>query len=602
MKFNGFFGGTLRRQLLVFLILMVICAVSAIGIASVKITQQVIRNHTARFGGKMLTQAAYRLGSVIDNAEITVDSLILDRRLAPLLHDLSSERRSVQEISRLALHDLLVQYKSSLLPGAEFILMDSAGNIVTTYDQLPVKKGLIVTPKPHKAKVWRLRYLPSHRNSNSRVTGRLLELTARIISLPGQQQSGWIILYMDYRIVESIMTNISLLENTLNRYQSDVIVFGPDKQIIFPWIASSNRILATAYQKLSGQLRNTKAIEEEIGGRSYLIIATPVPWTTWEVYIAAPTQRLYEGLEQIYNSLLVIGLVCVVMVIFAATVISFFVTQPVSKLRKAMLRVEEGNFAIRAPEGGPLEIQTLGKAFNRMLGEVDVLTKSLVAEESDRKTAVIQALQAQIAPHFLFNTLTAMAGMTAKRPPEEVAEALRSLKRLLYLSIGKKGDFVTLADEFEHIQHYLYLMNIRFPGKFVLTMELPAELRLCRTIRLIMQPIVENCVQHGLKLRGGLIRISAARADENVVITIADNGQGMSPEQLEAVWRQDPNHSGIGIRNVDERLRLCFGPGYGLKLISSKGEGTTVFLHIPYRLVNEPELLETYENMQKEPL
>jgi hypothetical protein len=94
MKFNWLLSSTLRRQLLFFLILLVICAISAMGIASIKIAQQVIRNHTARFGGKMLTQAAYRLGSIIDSAETTVDSLILDRRLAPLLHSLSSEQRS----------------------------------------------------------------------------------------------------------------------------------------------------------------------------------------------------------------------------------------------------------------------------------------------------------------------------------------------------------------------------------------------------------------------------------------------------------------------------------------------------------------------------
>lgn len=588
MKLNWFFSGTLRRQLLVFLILLVICAVSAIGIASIKIAQQVIRDHTARFGGKMLTQAAYRLGSVIDNAETTVDSLILNRRLAPLLHSLSSEKRSVQETSRSALHDLLVQYKSSLLPAAELILIDSTGNMVTTYDLPPTQKSLIPTSLSHKPKVWRLRYLPNYKNNDFVVSGRLLELTARIISLPGQSQSGWIILHLDYRIVESITTNISLQENTLSRFQSDAVVFGPEKQVIFPWIAPSDQILDKAYQKMSGNLRNTETMEEEIKGKSYLVIATPVPWTSWELYISAPTRRLYSGLEQIYNSLLLIGLICIVIAIFSTTMISFFVTKPVNKLRKAMCLVEEGNFLVRAPEGGPLEIQTLGRAFNRMLHEVDMLTKRLVAEESERKTAVIKALQAQIAPHFLFNTLAAMAGMTAKRPPEEVAEALRSLKRLLYLSIGKFGDFVSLAEEFEHIHHYLYLMNIRYPGKFSLRMELPEALQQCQIIRLVLQPIVENCLHHGLKSQGGLIWVTAIQEGGDIVIRITDNGQGMSREQLRAVWKKDQNRPGIGVRNVDERLRLSFGPNYGLTLMSSKGEGTTVTLRIPLLYTSGP--------------
>ncbi|HEX7714078.1 MAG TPA: sensor histidine kinase [Bacillota bacterium] len=601
MKLRRLFTATLRKQLSVSFIFLVISAVSAIGIASITITQQVIRNHTALFGGKMLTQAAYRLGSMIDNAETTVDSLILDRRLAPLLHNLSAANPGVSRAARLALRDLLLQYRTSLLPGSELILVDSAGNTVTTYTLQTVPRAVIPTSPATKPKVWRLRYLPNYRTGDINVSGRLLELTARIISLPGQSQNGWIILHLDYRMLESIMTNISLQENSLSRFQSDAVVFGPEGQVIFPWIAPSGRILANAYHKLSRQLRNTETIEEKVNGQNYLVIATPVPWTSWEVYISAPTSRLYIGLEQIYRSLLMIGLVCTVIAVFAAAFISFFVTKPVDKLRKAMKRVEDGDFSVTAPESGPMELQTLGRAFNRMLREVDVLTKRLVAEESDRKTAVIKALQAQIAPHFLFNTLAAMAGMTAKRPPEEVAQALRSLKRLLYLSIGKDGDFVPLADEFEHVRHYLYLMNIRFPGKFLLQMELPEELQRCRTIRLILQPLVENCLQHGFKgahaRQGGVIGVWAVRDGDDVLINVTDNGQGMSPEQMEAVWERDRNRSGIGVRNVDERLKLSFGPDYGLKLTSTHGGGTTVLLRIPFQRSDEPDLLETCNPM-----
>jgi Predicted signal transduction protein with a C-terminal ATPase domain len=594
MKINWLFGATLRRQLLVLLILLLICAVSAIGIASINIAQHVIRDHTARFGGKMLTQAAYRLGSVIDNAETTVDSLILDRRLAPLLHDLASENRAVRETARSGLHDLLIQYRGSL-PGAELILIDSKGNPVTTYNLPPASKDLAAIPPAHEGalthqvKFWRLRYLPNFGMNDAKVSGRLLELTARIISLPGQPQSGWIILHMDYRIVESIMTNMSLQENTLNRFQSDAIVFGPQKQIIFPWVAPADPIFNKAYPKMSGPFRNTETMEDKIDGHNYLIITTPVPWTPWKVFISAPTRRLYAGLEQIYNSIFMIGLICIFVAIICATLISFLVTKPVHKLHKAMLSVEEGDFLVRVPESGPQEIQTLGRAFNRMLHEVGMLTKRLVAEESERKTAVIKALQAQIAPHFLFNTLAAMAGMTTKRPPEEVAEALRSLKRLLYLSIGKFGDFVSLADEFEHIHHYLYLMNIRYPGKFSLRMELPEDLRRCRIIRLVLQPVVENCIQHGLKAQGGLIRVQARQTGNDVKIRIADNGQGMSREQISAVWKQDHSRSGVGVRNVDERLKLTFGPGYGLTLMSARGKGTLVTLRIPLRHISEPE-------------
>jgi sensor histidine kinase YesM len=587
MKLHWLFAGTLRRQLSVSLILLIVGAVAAIGITSIKIAQQVIKNHTARFGSKMLTQAAFRLGSMINNAETTVDSIILDRRLAPLLHNLSSPDRRTRVKAQPVLRELLVQYKASLLPGTELTIIDSAGNVVTTYHLPPMPREFIRATPSQKPKVWRLRYFPGNKTSDLHFSGRILELTARIVSLPDQPQEGWIILHMDYRMMESIMANISLQESALSRFQSEVVVFGPKKQVIFPWVVPSKQILTGIYRKRTDQLHDTAVFEEKINNKSYLVIVAPVPWSPWEIYISAPTSRLYTGLEQINHSVLMIGLICSLLAVFFATLLSYLVTKPVNKLRKTMLLVEDGRFSVKAPESGPLEIQTLGRAFNRMLGEVDRLTKRLVVEEGQRKTAVIKTLQAQIAPHFIFNTLAAIAGMTATCSPGEVAEALCSLKCLLYLSIGKSGDFVSLTEEFEHIQHYLYLMNIRYPGKFGFQMELPEELAQCRIIRLALQPIVENCLQHGFKSRGGTIRISAVRNDEVILISITDNGEGMAPEQFNAVWNLERTGSGVGIRNVDERLRLSFGPGYGLTLTSAAGEGTTVTLRIPYQKLSE---------------
>lgn len=583
MNLRWLLAGTLRRQLSVSLMVLVTGAVAAVGIASIHIARQVIKSHTVRFGGKMLNQAAYRLGSVINNAEIMVDSIILDRRLAPLLRNLGATNPDIRDKSRSALRDLLIQYKASLLPGTELIIIDPAGNTATTYPLPAIPKELIPATTAPKSKIWRLRYYSGNKTSDAHFSGRLLELTARIVSLPGQPQEGWIILHMNYRMVESIMANISLQENALGRFQSDAIVFGPGKQVIFPWVGPANRKLAQIHQKRKEPLQTVEVMEEKIAGKNHLIIMGPVPWTPWNIYIAAPTSQLYEGLQQINNSVLTIGLICSLLAVFCAALLACLVTRPVNNLKNTMKLVEDGCFSVQAPEGGPLEIQALGRAFNRMLGEVERLTRRLVEEEGRRKTSVIRTLQAQIAPHFIFNTLAAIAGMTAVRPPGEVAEALCSLKCLLSLSIGKSGDFVTLAEEFEHIQHYVVLMNIRYPGKFSLETELPDELAHCRIIRMVLQPIVENSLQHGFHLNGGTIRVSALRDGETVLIRITDNGAGMAPEQINAVWNQQQSHSGIGIRNVDERLKLSYGPGYGLALTSAPGQGTTVTLRIPYR-------------------
>ena len=138
-------------------------------------------------------------------------------------------------------------------------------------------------------------------------------------------------------------------------------------------------------------------------------------------------------------------------------------------------------------------------------------------------------------------------------------------------------------------------MNIRYPGKFLLKIELPEELRLCRTIRLILQPIVENCLQHGFKWQGGEIRLLAYRENNDVIIEIADNGGGMPSDQILIAWNDTPGHSGIGVRNVDERIKLSFGRKYGLTINSIKGEGTRVFLRIPYQYSDSPVIASDIE-------
>jgi two-component system sensor histidine kinase YesM len=135
-------------------------------------------------------------------------------------------------------------------------------------------------------------------------------------------------------------------------------------------------------------------------------------------------------------------------------------------------------------------------------------------------------------------------------------------------------------------------MNIRYPGKFALEMELPDELRECLTIRLILQPIVENCIHHGLKSQGGKIRVSAIREDQRVVIRVSDNGVGMSREHLDSIRNMRQNRSGVGVSNVDERLKLCFGSDYGLTISSLEGEGTTVSIHIPLEYAVKPEVIK----------
>lgn len=210
------------------------------------------------------------------------------------------------------------------------------------------------------------------------------------------------------------------------------------------------------------------------------------------------------------------------------------------------------------------------------------------------KQADLQALQSQINPHFLYNTLECIRGMALMEGKENIADIALSLSRFFRYSISGKSDVVSLRDEVENCRTYTRIQNYRFQNRFVLKVEEDQSVTNAMVPKLILQPIVENAILHGLQniLQGGVIEIRVEPVGDNIRIIISDNGSGMTPEKLEDLSRNilnggqqaaDHHHAGIAMYNVDRRLKLMFGPEYGLSVFSCEGMGTDVELRIPYR-------------------
>jgi Putative regulator of cell autolysis len=215
-----------------------------------------------------------------------------------------------------------------------------------------------------------------------------------------------------------------------------------------------------------------------------------------------------------------------------------------------------------------------------------------------RRQAEIAALQSQINPHFLYNTLDAVRGQALFYKINEIAEMIEALSRYFRYNISKKGDFVTLEEEIENISNYIYIQQYRFTDKFSFTIkynEDDKEIINCLIPKLTIQPIIENCIYHGLepKMEKGKITIRISFTNKKLIIIVTDDGVGMSDEELEKfIYKLRHNfagtqsegvgyHTGIGLLNVNQRLKLLFGEEYGLSIFSTKGLGTEVEISLP---------------------
>ena len=223
-----------------------------------------------------------------------------------------------------------------------------------------------------------------------------------------------------------------------------------------------------------------------------------------------------------------------------------------------------------------------------MLERIENLKEQVVEEQEDKRKYELQALQAQINPHFLYNTLDSIIWM-AETQDSNIVAMTEALAKLFRISLNKGNEEILLKKEMEHVKNYLIIQSMRYADKFTFEIRVEPEVEKCRIIKLILQPIVENCIYHGIKKKrgSGHIIIRAFHSEPNLILQVKDDGCGMSRETCEKmlsyeIEQENISGSGIGVKNVNERIQLRFGKEYGLHYDSEEGKGTTVTYTLPY--------------------
>ena len=262
-------------------------------------------------------------------------------------------------------------------------------------------------------------------------------------------------------------------------------------------------------------------------------------------------------------------------------------TYPLQRLRDSMSRVQEGHF-----DGADVEIDSeneigsLTKSFNVMTHRIQDLMEQNVKEQEAKRKSELKALQSQINPHFLYNTLDSIIWMAEGRKYEEVVLMTASLARLLRQSISNEDEVVPLAREVEYAKGYLTIQKMRYKDKLEFEINVEPSILNIPLIKLVLQPIIENAIYHGLKYKEskGLLQVKGFKKDGNAVLQVIDNGVGMDEETLAHIYdkhKVNYHSNGVGVYNVQKRLQLYYGESYGITYESEKGVGTTATITIP---------------------
>jgi two-component system sensor histidine kinase YesM len=327
-----------------------------------------------------------------------------------------------------------------------------------------------------------------------------------------------------------------------------------------------------------------------------LITYYSIPSTNWKVINSISYKELTGNFTHVmFVVIAFLVAITIIFIIIFFTSIMGTVILPIKRLIGRMKRVEEGDFRTGPPDDGEDEIALLNMSFAHMVNEIQNLIVKIDNEKTEKLQLEIKALQYQINPHFLFNTLNSITMMADMYGVNNIKKMTDALTKLLQNTLGKGSMFTTLEKEFETLTSYAYIMKLRYGDKFDITYNVADQVNNFMILKLLLQPIVENSILHGMsgvfdKL---LIHIEAKQADLSLIITITDNGVGMTPEQITSVLQekesQGNTYNRIGLYNVHQRIRLNHGDKYGITITSTLGQGTTVALELPIIPANKEE-------------
>lgn len=503
---------------------------------------------------------------VIKNADLESDSL--DAQMA-LLYE--NNRDSLVSIAVFAQSGELVSatplatLKKSVAPQRQDWFAAAVDRIENLHFSTPHVQNLFEDPD------YRYRWVVS--------LSRQVELTRA-----GSIEGGVLLVDMSFSGIEQICKDVELASSDGYLYLIDgdgEIIYHPRQQLIYAGLLEENNRTAAGYEDGSHA--------ETFGGAKRQVTVKTVGYTGWKLVGVVPADNIWDNYGQLLLFFLFVVLFSIFLLVFVNLHLSERISVPIKTLERAVKELEAGREEVDIDVSGPYEIERLGHSIRSMVSTMRHLMDDIIEQEAQKRRSELDVLQSQINPHFLYNTLDSVVWMTENGRTDEAILMVTSLARFFRISLSRGSNIIPIADELEHARHYLTIQKMRYKNKFSAVIAAEDGVEGLYTIKLIVQPILENAIYHGMAYADGdgEITVRARRDGGDVVIEVADNGPGMPEETVERLLDQSyaaapgTKGSGIGLRNVHQRIRLTFGEEYGLAIHSEPDAGTTVCIRLP---------------------
>lgn len=407
----------------------------------------------------------------------------------------------------------------------------------------------------------------------------------------GDKLVGYIVIVFSTDVVLDALKNLDVTENSM------ACIVDEKRNIL---ISTNSQV----YQKIKGKTEHIKSMNSLaaetmeistdaeryiISGIGMMKLNLPrIP--NWDILLWVPYDEMIPFADSIVYAIFICAILCIIVLNFVVSKIIGSITKRLEKLNQNMKSSQNGDFSCNDIPLGNDEISELRKNFNYMLKKTKNMLDEIVRANEREKDLELNMLQAQINPHFLYNTLDMINWAAISKTPENIPEITSMLARFYKLSLNNGARIVTLKEEIQHVILYIGIQNKRYDSALELQLKVPKDYENCACLKIVLQPIVENAVLHGIFEKDeptGTIIIEAYKEKEDLILNVWDNGVGLSEKDLEKlrnkIQEKDKSHGGYGLSNIQDRLKLCYGNEYGLFFESEEKKFMKVTIKIRYR-------------------
>lgn len=408
------------------------------------------------------------------------------------------------------------------------------------------------------------------------VASRILKHESAIIPYP----YGVLLISIDESKLSDLYSKSLTAGNTISIIGADgTIISSSDKELV----GTVDQSLYTESSPLVDENITSKTIT--INNTDYILLAQYIPFLDAHIINTINQDLALAPIYKMKSLIFIVSFFILIITIIVIFFISRRISLPLIKMVNVMSNTTQDHFSKKIYIGGSHEVSVLGNTYNAMLDELETYIARLIKEQEQRRKAELYALQMQINPHFLYNTLSAIKYLSWHGNSDQVATTINALISLLQDTVGKVDETITLEDEIKNLKNYVIIAQTRYGDNITVSYNVPPEALSIKVPKLILQPFVENAFFHGFKsIPNGVISIHVSTMNKTLICEIIDSGDGIDFHKLPdlVIKKQQKQHfTGIGIKNVDERIKLIYGGNYGVAITSEKEIGTCVTITLP---------------------